>query len=135
VKVEQYMTSDVITANPRDGLRQTFYRMRERNIRHMPVVGDGDRVIGIISDRDLRRPDWIDDEENVAHYYLLDNEHKVENSMTREPRVVAPDAEIQQAVELILELRIGALPVVNDAGTLVGMISAIDLLKAFQDVA
>lgn len=133
MKVSHYMTLDVITANPGDGLRQTFYRMRERDIRHMPVVGDDERVIGIISDRDLRRPDWVDDEENVAHYYLLDNAHKVEGTMTRDPKVVTPDDDLQQAVEIILELRIGALPVVSQDGRLAGMISAIDMLKAFRE--
>ena len=133
MKVREYMSSEVITANPLDGLRQTFYRMRERDIRHMPVVDDDERIVGIISDRDLRRPDWVDDEENVAHYYVLDNAHKVEGSMTKDPRVVSPDDDVQRAVELILELRIGALPVVNGAGKLEGMISALDLLKAFHD--
>jgi len=133
MRVQEYMTSDVITANPRDGLRQTFYRMRERDIRHMPVMDDDERVIGIVSDRDLRRPGWVDDEENVAHYYLLDNAHKVEDTMTKEPRVVTPDDDVQRAVEIILELRVGALPVVDGDGRLTGMISAIDLLKAFHE--
>jgi acetoin utilization protein AcuB len=133
--VQEYMTPEVITANPSDGLRQTFYRMRERNIRHMPVIGEDERVIGIISDRDLRRPDWVDDEENVAHYYLLDNAHKVEGTMTRDPKVVAPEDDIQRAVEIILELKIGALPVVDGDGRLAGMISAIDLLRAFHAAA
>jgi len=132
MKVEKYMSTDVITANLRDGLRQTFYRMRERSIRHMPVT-DGENLVGIISDRDLRRPGWVDDEENVAHYYLLDNEHKVEETMTRDPRVVAPDDDIQRAVGILLETKFGALPVVDETGKLVGMISAMDMLRAFHD--
>ncbi len=132
MKIEKYMTSDVVTANLRDGLRQTFYRMRERRIRHMPVV-DGDELVGIISDRDLRRPDWVDDEENVAHYYLLDNEHKVEGTMTRDPKVVRASDDVRQAVEILLDGNFGALPVVDDGGRLVGMISAVDMLRAFRD--
>ena len=133
MKVGDYMSTEVVTANLRDGLRQTFYRMRERGIRHMPVLGDDESMVGVISDRDLRRPDWVDDEQNVAHYYLLDNEHKVEQAMTRDPWVVHPDDPIQDAVGMLLKHRIGALPVVGEDGKLAGMISALDLLRAFHD--
>ncbi len=133
MKVRDYMASEVVTANLRDGLRQTFYRMRERGIRHMPVVGDDEAIVGVISDRDLRRPDWVDDEENVAHYYLLDNAHHVEDAMTRDPWVVHADDPLQDAVTLVLKHRIGALPVVGEGQKVVGMISAVDLLRAFAE--
>ncbi len=131
--VKQYMSTDVVTANLHDGLRQTFYRMREHDFHHMPVIGEDERLVGIISDRDLRRPDWIDDEENVAHYYLLDNAHKVDKSMTRDPFVVHAEDNIQKAVELMMEHKCGALPVVDDNRKLVGIISSIDCLRAFHD--
>jgi acetoin utilization protein AcuB len=133
MKVGDYMSTEVVTANLKDGLRQTFYRMRERGIRHMPVLGDDESLVGVISDRDLRRPDWVDEEENVAHYYLLDNAHKVEDAMTRDPWVVRPDDPIQEAVGLILKHNIGALPVVGAQRRLIGMISAVDMLRAFHD--
>ena len=135
MKVSKYMTNQVITANLQDGLRQTFYRMRERDIRHMPVIGENEQLVGIISDRDLRRPDWVDHEENVAHYYLLDNAHKVEDAMTPSPSAVSPGDDIQAAVEVVLEKKVGALPVVDGEGKLVGMISAIDLLRAFHEMS
>ncbi len=134
MKVSEYMSTEVVTANLQDGLRQTFYRMRERDIRHMPVLGDGERVVGIISDRDLRHPDWVDDEENCAHYYLLDNAHKVESTMVDNPTTVSPDDDLQRAVEVILDHKYGALPVVDTDQRLVGMISAMDLLRAFHDI-
>ncbi len=133
MKVSKYMSTDVRTANLSDGLRQTFYRMRERGIRHMPVLGEDGCLVGIVSDRDLRRPDWVDEEENVAHYYLLDNAHKVADSMTKNPAVVGPDDDVQKAVQMILDRKYGALPVIDADGRLVGMISAIDLLRAFHD--
>ena len=133
MRVRNYMSAEVVTANLRDGLRQTFYRMRERGIRHMPVLADDESIVGVISDRDLRRPGWIDDEENVAHYYLLDNEHKVEDAMTRDPWVVNADDPLQHAVALVVKHRIGALPVVAEGRKVVGMISAVDMLRAFQE--
>lgn len=135
MKVSEYMSTDVFTANLGDGLRQTFYRMREREIRHMPVIDADGRLVGIISDRDLRRPDWVDDEENVAHFYLLDNAHKVKDTMTPGPTVIHQNAPVIEAVEIFVERRFGALPVVDDEERLVGMISALDLLRAYRDSA
>jgi acetoin utilization protein AcuB len=131
--VKDYMSSEVIWANDSDGLRQTFYRMRERSIRHMPVLGRSEELVGIISDRDLRRPDWVDDEENVAHYYILDNSHKVHGAMTAPVKTVHANQPIGEALKLLLEHRFGALPVVDDDDKLVGMLSAVDLLRAFKD--
>jgi acetoin utilization protein AcuB len=131
--IRDYMSKEVICANHSDGLRQTFYRMRERGIRHMPVLGPGEKLVGIISDRDLRRPDWVDQEENVAHYYILDNAKKVEETMSTPVVTVQADDSIEVALEMLLERRFGALPVVDADDKLVGMISAVDLLRAFGD--
>lgn len=135
MKVEHFMSKEVVTANPRDGLRQTFYRMRERNVHHMPVLDEHERVIGIISDRDLRRPDWVDDEENVAHYYVLDNEHKVEQAMAREPLTIHRNDNVKDVVKVFRKLHYGALPVVDDDRRLVGILSVYDLLRAFDEMA
>jgi len=131
--VSDYMSRTVVTANLRDGLRQTFYRMKERGVRHMPVLDDEERLAGIISDRDLRRPDWVDSEENVAHYYLLDNQVRVEQAMTASPKTVAPDSPITDAIAIFLQHRFGALPVVNAERRVVGVLSAFDVLQAFSD--
>jgi acetoin utilization protein AcuB len=127
------MSRTVIHANLQDGLRQTFLRMRERRIRHMPVLDASERLVGIISDRDLRRPDWADEGPNVGHYYLLDNSRKVEDAMTVDPIVVSPDDSVAHAVDLLARYGFGALPVVTAQLKVVGMVSSMDLLRAFQD--
>jgi acetoin utilization protein AcuB len=127
------MSKELITANLNDGLRQTFYRMREHTIRHMPVIDDEGLLAGIISDRDLRRPDWVDDEENVAHYYLLDNAHRVRDTMTHGPVVIQEDSDISAAAKAFVERRFGALPVVDTEGRMVGMLSQLDVIRAYRD--
>jgi acetoin utilization protein AcuB len=131
--VRDYMTTSVVTANLRDGLRQTFYRMRERGVRHMPVLDGKERLVGIVSDRDLRRPGWVDAEENVAHYYLLDNATKVEDAMTPKPVTVTGDTPMADALAIFLARRFGAVPVVDDERRVIGIISAYDVLRAFAD--
>lgn len=132
MKVRDYMSDSVITANLRDGLHQTWERMRERHIRHMPVVDERERVVGIISDRDLRRPDGVD-EGNTVHAYVLDDHLKVEQAMTGQPDTVDPNSPIGAALELFLAHGYGALPVCEDGGRVVGMLSSLDLLRAFKD--
>jgi len=132
MKVRDYMTEDVVFANLRDGLHQTLTRMRERGIRHMPVIGDDGALTGIVSDRDLRRPDFVDPDTNLTRPFALDNSVTVAHAMTRDPSTVAPDAPLRVALDLFIERHFGALPVVTD-GEVVGILSTVDLLRAFRD--
>lgn len=132
MKVADYMISNVITANLRDGLHQTFMRMRERNVRHMPVLGASGELVGIISERDIRRPDGIDTQ-NIAGYFALDNSMKVEDAMSSKLVTVTPDDSIRHALSIFINKKYGALPVVSDEGSMVGIISTVDLLNAFED--
>ncbi len=130
--VRKYMTENVVYANLLDGLHQTLVRMRERDIRHMPVVGDDGKLVGIISERDLRRPDFVDPDTNHARPFVLDNHTTVEEAMTSTPTVVAPEDQVVSALDLFITNHYGALPVV-EGGKIVGIISTIDLLRAFRD--
>lgn len=135
MKVSDYMTPEVITANLLDGLYQTFTRMRERDIRHMPVLDNNEKIVGIISDRDLRRPRWLDGEPNQSQNYRMDNDLKVEAAMSSTPDVVQETDDIKSAVALFVGHKYGALPVVDshDSGKVVGMLSIQDLMRAFND--
>ena len=59
MRISKYMTRKLITATPQMSVKQAFLTMRTHRVRHLPVV-DGDHLVGIISDRDLRRPRWAD---------------------------------------------------------------------------
>jgi len=128
--VRDYMTTDPVCANMRDGLRQTYDRMLERGIRHLPVLDENEKLVGIVSDRDLRRPKEVD-EPNVAHYFVLDNSTEVAEAMSSGLTTVKPDDPIERALDLLLDGRHGALPVV-DGDTLLGILTTIDLLKALR---
>ncbi|MCB9778814.1 MAG: CBS domain-containing protein [Alphaproteobacteria bacterium] len=132
MKVRQYMSSTVIAANLQDGLHQTWERMRERGVRHMPVLDDHEKLVGIISDRDVRRPDTVDLGQHVDAF-VLDDQTKVHQAMTGGPATVHADDDVADALGEFVEHKYGALPVVDDAGRVVGMLSAYDLLAAFQD--
>jgi len=132
MKVSAYMTQKVITARPEEGVRQVFFRMRAAHIRHMPVVKSKNRLVGIISDRDLRRPDWAEESLDISHVYRLDDSLEVSDLMNTTVYTVFAYETINRALEMLLELQVGALPVLSKAGRLIGILTAVDLLEAFR---
>jgi acetoin utilization protein AcuB len=131
--VREWMTSVLVTVRPDAPVAEAQHLMRYRRIRHLPVV-DGDRLAGIITDRDIRTtlPSPATSLAVGEIRYLLDR-LLVERVMTRSVITIAPDAAIGNAVNLLLAHRIGALPVM-DAGRLVGIITETDLLRAFATI-
>jgi acetoin utilization protein AcuB len=128
MRVSRFMTDKVITVRPGEGLRATFFKMREHGIRHLPVVDDKNQLVGILSDRDLRRPDWVDEAPDIAHIYRLDDDLQVEDVMTDQVVVTHTYEPVLSAAALLEKHRFGALPVLNKDEALVGMLSAHDLL-------
>ncbi|MHB1397100.1 MAG: CBS domain-containing protein [Trichloromonadaceae bacterium] len=133
MKISHYMTPKVISAHPEDGIRKTFFLMREHSIRHIPVLDENRRLIGILSDRDLRRPEWVEESLDVSHVYNLDDNLVVKDLMTTDVKVVYTYDSIKKANRFFIDHRFGALPVLNKEEELVGMLSAVDVLRAFED--
>jgi acetoin utilization protein AcuB len=94
--------------------------MDEHRIRHLPVVTGG-RLIGMVSDRDVRSAVAGPPGPGAGRI------------MTPDPVTVSPDTRIEHAARLMLDRRFGSLPVV-DATTLVGIVTYTDLLRAFVRV-
>ena len=131
MRVSEFMTRKVMTAAPDDGIRETFFRMREARIRHLPVL-DGAQLVGMLSDRDLRRPDWVDEAPDLSHDYQLDDNLCVSDLMSRIPVVVHTYDDLGTACALINQHGFGALPVMDKGNHLVGIISKADLVRAFS---
>lgn len=131
-KVTDYMTRKVISVTPRTGVREAFFKMREHSIRHLPVV-ENEKLVGIVSDRELRRPDWVDESRDITHVYYLDDAMSVGDVMIKEVHVIHTYDTLRKAARLLLDNRIGAAPVLDKNGALVGMLSAVDLLHALYD--
>jgi len=106
--------------------------MRAHRVRHIPVV-EGDCLMGIISDRDLRRPRWAESLDEWTSYYQIDDVHTIADVMTRNPETVRAGDPILKAVRILREHRYGAVPVLNKDDELVGILSAQDLLGALEE--
>ena len=131
MRVSDFMTRKLLTAAPDDGIRETYFRMRGAGVRHLPVL-DGAQLVGIISDRDLRRPDWVDEAPDLSHDYQLEDHLSVSDLMSHRPITVHTYDDLGRACELINTHGYGALPVLDKGNHLVGIISKADLVRAFS---
>jgi acetoin utilization protein AcuB len=110
--------------------------MTQNRIRHLPVVDADGRLIGIVTDRDIRSAlpySMIKDSVRTAETEKV-KDLKVMDIMTTDPKTIGPHHTIQDALVLIQELRVGALPVVDKEGKIKGILSVRDLLRAFINV-
>ena len=125
------MTRDPITVPPDATIRQARTLMWAHDLRHIPVVEDGE-LIGMVSDRDLRS--YLpapDPDAGIDDATLERLEDPVSACMQSGALSTDPEAEITALIDLMLEWRVGAVPVV-EAGTesLVGIVSYVDVLRA-----
>lgn len=130
-RVDEWMTPDPVTVTPGESVEDARYLLRYYGIRHLPVVDGHGRVLGVISDRDVR----VDDERlrRLSHLpqvaEALGVERLVEDVMSSPSHNTSPDASVDDAARLMVSHRIHALPVV-DGGRLVGVITTTDCLLA-----
>jgi len=128
VKVRDRMTRDVITVDAGEPIRKAWELLEEHKLRRFPVLAGG-KLVGIITDRDLRdaTASSIVLTEKKYHDFLLDTT-KIESVMTANPRTVEPDTDLSQAARLILDMKVGGLPVL-EGDRLVGIITETDLIR------
>ena len=133
--VKNWMTTDVVSVGPDTSLLKVGKLMKDHHIRRIPVVDDNGQVVGIISDRDVRdaSPSKATTLDMYEMHYLL-AELKAKNIMTAKPITVKPTDTVEQAALIMLDNKVGGLPVVDDNGKLVGIISDHDVFKALVDI-
>lgn len=134
--VSRSMTRKVITVDSETPVIEAQELMADNNIRHLPVVDLNQQLVGIVTDRDIRSA--------LPYNYLKDTcsaEQReqfcalpVKDIMTKDPIAISPTYTIQDALLLIQNSKIGALPVVDEDRCLQGIISVRDLLRAFINV-
>lgn len=131
------MTPDPITLGPEDSLDRAIEEMNRHGFRHLPVVEEG-RVVGMLSDRDLRlatsllpSPKRLRGKDGRP----VSGPRVVREVMTTPVFVLPKDAEVSGAVRTMVERRLGAIPVVREEGgaELVGIVTETDFLAAFLE--
>ena len=128
------MVKKVVTADQDNSIIEIREKLALHKIRHIPVVSDENRLIGIVTDRDIRSAM----PSNLAKGCDLDEETlagiKIKDFMTRDVVTISMMDTIQDALLLFQQKKMGALPVVDEKGILQGIVSVRDLLQSFVNV-
>lgn len=132
MNVSELMTKKVITAKADEMVDRIFYLFHFENIRHIPIVSEKGKLVGIVSDRDIKKILGPKKKQHTAKdgTVLTVSARKIRTVMRRDPYTIGPDERAADAAALMVKRKVGALPVVNK-GKLVGIITATDILKAF----
>jgi acetoin utilization protein AcuB len=134
--IADIMTPTIVTARPEDSVRRALQLLEDQEIRHLPVIDEERRLIGLVSDRDLREyrlPVMREIEAPEQADALLD----VPISEVMSSDVVSVDSaeDVVAAIDVMLEYRVGAVPVLDrTTGELVGIVSYVDMLRLARDV-
>ncbi|MBN9161324.1 MAG: hypothetical protein BGO98_13830 [Myxococcales bacterium 68-20] len=131
--LRETMTTHPITVHPLTTVARAVQLLQTLDFRHLPVVDERGALVGMVSDRDLRSlsiPVLVESESFGDMQRSLDA--TVSEIMTGSVLSVDSEAPLSEAVELMLEHKIGAVPVVNAEGKLVGIVSYMDVLRVFM---
>lgn len=116
ITIADLMTTNVVTVNINDTLGEAHAEMELGLIRHLPVIDERGRLVGVLSDRDLQG--------NASR-----KPRRVADVMTRDPITTQPDAPAADAATMMLDHKIGSVLVVDEQETLVGMVTQTDYLE------
>jgi CBS domain-containing protein len=129
IKVKEKMTKNPTAVTPEDPLKDAVSKMERGHFRHLPVVDNDRKLIGMLSDRDIRliRPSlaFVGKEDAAVQLWSL----AVQQAAVFDPISVKSETTVKEAAELMLRWHVGGLPVTDDQNKLVGIITYTDLLR------
>lgn len=131
--VRDLMTDRVYTLKSRDDLETLYDLMDSRRVRHVPIVDSEGELVGLVTDRDLSRTALGAVEElplSVEREIL--RRRRIRDIMATEPDTIEPDSSLNEAAEMLLENKVGCLPVVEGLH-LVGIITEADFVRDFLE--
>ena len=132
MQVKDVMKTQLVTLNADSKLGFANDIMYLGRIRHLPVV-KGEIVVGILTQRDLYRSSLTSILTNWKENKEFLDSIKVSEVMTKNVITVAPDATIEEAAQIMIDKKVGGLPVVKEKNKLVGLITETDVLQYFVD--
>jgi acetoin utilization protein AcuB len=131
MKVAEIMTPNPITIGPTDTVGEVDRILFEQGIRQLPVA-QGSNLVGIITDRDIRSflsGKYFDSQRELDRAMST----QVSAIMTAKPISLSPDDDVRDAVELLIEEKIGGIPVADQSEGVVGIVTYVDVLKCFLE--
>lgn len=132
--IERYMKSPAMTVRPDTLLPEVREIMTSRKFRHLPVVDDDNRLIGMITDRDLRSayPSSVLEEEKRQAILAEIAQTQVQEIMSRALLYLTPLSTLDDALNFLERDKIGLLPVLDEEKHVLGVFSVQDLMTAYK---
>lgn len=128
--VREWMSSPVLTISPNATISLAHSIMKENRVRRLAVVDEQEHLVGIVTSGDVREASPSDATTlSIWELNYLWSQLTVGKIMSRGVIVVKPDATIFNAAKLMLENRISGLPVIDETGALVGIITESDIFR------
>jgi CBS domain-containing protein len=128
-----------MTENPRtvlatDSVGEAVDALQSMDVRHLPVLDDEGNLVGILSDRDLGPLMRINVERAEAEHVAVPlGKQRVADLMSSDVITVDPDTDVREIIETMLGERIGAVPVVDAEGEVIGIVSYVDVLRSIGE--
>ncbi len=133
--VRERMTSPAVSVTPETPFQDALKLMRDKKFRRLPVVDAAGKVVGIVSERDMLHasPSPATSLSVWEVNYLL-WKLKVSDIMTHNVVTINQELPVEDAANIMVSRKIGGLPVVDDKGVIVGVITETDIFKAFVEI-
>ncbi len=127
--VKNWMSKNIITVGANDSMQDAVRLLKEHGIKMMPVMKN-EKLVGIITDRDLKRASASDATTLDVHELLfLVSKIKVRDIMTKDPIMIPDDFTVEETAEILLKNKISGAPVIDSEGHVVGTITQTDLFR------
>ena len=134
--VKWIMKRDLVTISPDTHFYEARWIIQEKGIRHLPVVDESRRILGMVTNFDIRSAAPADSSMSLQDLAFTLGKLKARSFMTPVERLVTvtPDTIIEKAVQLMHDRKVSCLPVLDKGQELVGMITETDVLATFTDL-
>lgn len=141
--VREVMTENVVSAREDTPFKELVRMMAQRQVSGVPIVDGNSRLLGIATEADLLRAgeheepprslvlEWFIDRKRLEEIEWLGEDIRARDIMTRDVFTVTPDTSVHEAAQTLLRAEVKRLPVVDEEGKVVGIVSRRDLLRPF----
>jgi acetoin utilization protein AcuB len=132
--VEKWMTRAAITIEENESVAAAVRLLKEKQIRRLPVLRKG-KLCGIVSDRDLKAASpSVATSLDIWELHALLDKLRVKDVMTKKLLTITPKDTIEKAAMIMMEKKVGGLPVLDENGSLIGILTADDVFRALVEV-
>lgn len=130
IPLKEIMIANPVTANQEDLLSKVEEKFRIRGIRHIPIVNEQNRVVGMFTRNDLAKclaPHKTED--GFSYDRQAMDEFTLKYVMATEPTTLGPEDPLSRAVEIMVRNKYGCIPIVKGDNTLLGIVTQVDIMK------